>query len=405
MNNLIITLNAVVLSLPILVLVCFFNGVPEKITISFVDVSISNKWLLTAMFVACFNSWLQERLHSQDCFFQILSSACFFALSPFLFYKTTSIITFVFIVVGVVSYYFGLVISNSLWLAFIGYRKQISGSQISHFPVRVRQGFVASKRIFLMCAFLWSLDVFMQQYDILLHDLKVLYWSIGMFVFAFVGYGVEVLLYKFGPKAVYQYFQKEYDVRRNVLETHEYMYQMGGFYPINTPEIPLIYKKVVDKDCKAVKDLLDNGCDPNTVNHTGFSILMQAVADGSYDVAKLLLERGANPNVVNSLGRSPMCFAANYGYKNMVELLLQYGAQPNLFEYPEKKGPVLVAIANGHVEILKLLLPKISIEKKDGKFLEYEVALQVKNPEIIKLVAEKIRTQGEVGTFLDFTKK
>ena len=123
---------------------------------------------------------------------------------------------------------------------------------------------------------------------------------------------------------------------------------------------------------------------------------MQAVADGSFEIAKLLLERGANPNVVNNLGRSPMCFAARYGYTNMVKLLMQYKAIPNLYEFPEKNGPIRVAIENGHIEILKILLNGVELKRENGKFVEYDMALQTKNPEIIKLVAEKIRQQGEI---------
>ena len=123
---------------------------------------------------------------------------------------------------------------------------------------------------------------------------------------------------------------------------------------------------------------------------------MQAVADGSFEIAELLLERGANPNVVNHLGRSPMFFAARYGYVNMVKLLLQYKALPNLSEFPEKNSPILISIIFEHIDVLKILIDMVELKKENGKFLEYDAALQTKNPDIIKLVAEKIRQQGEI---------
>jgi ankyrin repeat protein len=217
-----------------------------------------------------------------------------------------------------------------------------------------------------------------------------------MLILAIIPDALTIILSKIGPESVRKKIQKKFDLIKFSLERHEYMYQLGGHYPINGPEIPQIYKNVIHKNLEQVKERLNLGDDPNTTNSAGFSLLMQAVADGSYEIAKLLLERGANPNVINNLGRSPMCFAARYGYTNMVELLLQYNAIPNLYRHPEKTGPILASIEGEHIDILKLLLDNIELKEENGKFIEYDYALKTKNPAIIRLIAEKIRKQGVV---------
>jgi len=248
----------------------------------------------------------------------------------------------------------------------------------------------------LTAILVWSILFLLTDKSIIDLNANCLWWPLVILLLSTIPDVFTIVLLKIGPESTRKDIQKRIEIAKFALERHEYMYQLGGHYPINGPELPQIYKSVIYKNLEQVEEHLNAGDDPNTTNGIGVSILMQAVADGSFEIAKLLLERGANPNIVNNLGRSPMCFAARYGNTKMVELLLQYKAIPNLYEFPEKIGPVLVAIEYEHIDILKTLLKMVELKKEDGKFVEYDMALKTKNPEIIKLVAEKIRQQGEI---------
>lgn len=388
-------LNGMVVAIALLLLISVISGIPERISLSFTEISINNGWIIFALII-CYLDYKFNESNTGDAFYMVVSGVCFVVLSPMLFSYKFSIPYFTIVFMTLLYYWFGMVISHCYYMAYIGYRKNISGSQFSHFPMYSRQCITAGCRMFLFAILVWSVLLFLINKSIIDLNINCLWWPFIILSLELVPNAFNIILSKIGPESTRQDIQKRFDTIKFALERHEYMSQLGGYYPINGPEIPQIYEAVVHKRIEMVNELLDSGADPNTSNEAGFSILTQAVADGSFEIAKLLLERGANPNVVNNLGRSPMFFAAGYGFTNMVELLLQYKAIPNLYEFPEKNGPVLISIINEHIDILKVLLDKVELKKENGKFVEYDAALRTKNPEVIKLIAEKIRQQGEI---------
>lgn len=395
MNSFKSILNGTVVVIALLLLVCLISGIPDKISLSVTEININRGWYIFALIV-CYLDYQLNESRTGDTFYMILSGVCFVALSPMLFSYKLSIPFFIIVFMTLFFYWLGISISHCCKIIYIGYRKEISGSQFSHFPVHSRECIIAGRRILLTAILVWSILFFLTSKSIIDLNVNCLWWPLVILLLSVIPDILTIVLSKIGPEPTRKDIQKRIEIVKFALERHEYMYQLGGHYPINAPEIPPIYKNVVNMNLEQVEERLNLGDDPNTTNGTGVTILMQAVADGSFEIAKLLLERGANPNVVNNLGRSPMCFAARYGYTNMVKLLMQYKAIPNLYEFPEKNGPIRVAIENGHLEILKILLNGVELKRENGKFVEYDMALQTKNPEIIKLVAEKIRQQGEI---------
>lgn len=388
-------LNGMVVIIALLLLVSLISGIPEKISLSFTEISITNSWIIFALII-CYLDYECNESRTGDTFYMIISGVCFVALSPMLFSYKFSLPYFIIVFTTLLYYWFGMIISHCCYMAYIGHRKTICGSQFSHFPAHSRQCITAGRRMLLLAILVWSILFFLTNKSIVNLNTYCLWWPLIMLISAIIPDACTIILSKIGPEATRKKIQEKFDTIKFSLECHEYMYQLSGNYPINGPKIPQIYKEVIYKNLETVKELLNSGEDPNTTNENGFSILMQAVADGSFEIAKLLLERGANPNVINHLGRSPMFFAARYGYSDMVELLLQYKAIPNLYEYPENNGPIRISIIYKHIDILKILLDKVELKKENGKFTEYDMALQTKNPEIIKLIAEKIRQQGEI---------
>lgn len=388
-------LNGMVVVIALLLLISLISGMPEKISLSFTEITISKGWIIFALIV-CYLDYEFHESRTGDTFYMIVSGVCFIALSPMLFSYKPSLSYFTIAFITILFYLLGTIISHCCNMIYIGYRKAVNGTQFSHFPAHSRQCIITGRTMLLFAILAWSIQFLLTIKSIIDLNTNCLWWPLVILILAIIPDALTIILSKIGPESMRKKIQKKFDLIRFSLERHEYMYQLGGLYPINGPEIPQIYKNVIHKNLEQVKERLNLGDDPNTTNSAGFSLLMQAVADGSYEIAKLLLERGANPNVINNLGRSPIFFAARYGYTNMVELLLQYNAIPNLFEYPEKNGPILISIIYEYIDILKTLLDKVELKKENGKFTEYDEALQTKNPEIIKLIAEKIRQQGEV---------
>lgn len=395
MNSFKSILNGMVVVVALLLLVCLISGIPEKISLSFTEIRVNNGWIIFALII-CYLDYALNESRNGDIFYMIVSGVCFVALSSMLFSYKFSLPYFIVIFVTILYYYLGRIISHCCNMAYIGYRKTISGSQFSHFPVYSRQCLITLRKILLIAILAWSVQFFLISKSIISLSTNSLFLPLVMLTLAIIPDALTIVLSKIGPESTRKEILKKFDITKLALERHEYMYQISGHYPINGSEISQIYTQVIHKNYEAVKELLDSGEDPNTINDNGFSILMQAVADGSFEIAELLLERGANPNIVNHLGRSPMCFAARYGYVNMVKLLLQYKALPNLSEFPEKNSPILISIIFEHIDVLKILIDMVELKKENGKFLEYDAALQTKNPDIIKLVAEKIRQQGEI---------
>ncbi|KAI1173785.1 ankyrin repeat-containing domain protein [Nemania sp. FL0916] len=76
-----------------------------------------------------------------------------------------------------------------------------------------------------------------------------------------------------------------------------------------------------------VKLLLENGCDPDGPDNTGFALEL-AMAYGLYSIVELLLDHGADPNIRHDEQRTPLIEAALNCDPVMVQLLLEHGADP-----------------------------------------------------------------------------
>lgn len=75
-----------------------------------------------------------------------------------------------------------------------------------------------------------------------------------------------------------------------------------------------------------------------------------------YDI-KDLLNNGANPNYINEYDNTPLIIAAKNDWRNTVILLLKYGADIEL-EIPQKGTPLIQAVNSGHYEMVLLLIKK-----------------------------------------------
>lgn len=79
----------------------------------------------------------------------------------------------------------------------------------------------------------------------------------------------------------------------------------------------------------AIRDLIQDGVDVNTVDETGQTALHFAVDKGAIDCAKLLLEAGAKVNATDREGISVLQAAVIAGHVEVTKMLLEEGADPD----------------------------------------------------------------------------
>ncbi|CAN7996004.1 unnamed protein product [Ixodes hexagonus] len=142
-------------------------------------------------------------------------------------------------------------------------------------------------------------------------------------------------------------------------------------------------------------------------NKLGETVLQVAAIKGNADRVKQLLEEGANPNVRDNAGWTPLHEACNHGYHEVARLLLTHGA------YVNAAGPGGVtalhdATINGHPDIVLLLLrygAALDAKTDDGLTAEALAQGEVMKaalrtalpPKVVHILAESAATQPEVS--------
>ncbi|XP_074550236.1 BRCA1-associated RING domain protein 1 [Halichoeres trimaculatus] len=90
-------------------------------------------------------------------------------------------------------------------------------------------------------------------------------------------------------------------------------------------------------------------------NHKGETLLHLAAIKGDVEAVRELLDQGSDPNLKDNAGWTPLHEACNLGHLAVVEVLLSSGALLNTPGY-ENDSPLHDAVRNGHAAIVKLLL-------------------------------------------------
>ncbi|XP_028249577.1 BRCA1-associated RING domain protein 1 isoform X2 [Parambassis ranga] len=90
-------------------------------------------------------------------------------------------------------------------------------------------------------------------------------------------------------------------------------------------------------------------------NHKGETPLHLAAIKGDLEAVRELLDQGADPNLKDNAGWTPLHEACNLGHLAVVEVLISKGALLNTPGY-ENDSPLHDAVRNGHSAIVKVLL-------------------------------------------------
>lgn len=107
-------------------------------------------------------------------------------------------------------------------------------------------------------------------------------------------------------------------------------------------------------DIDRVRDLLNQGVDPNSRDYHHNTALITAAHKGHTRVVQVLLEAGADPNL-DDKSNTPLAAATYHGHTEVVKILIGYGADVNWSNWAYKR-PLTVAQRNNYEKIVELLL-------------------------------------------------
>lgn len=105
-----------------------------------------------------------------------------------------------------------------------------------------------------------------------------------------------------------------------------------------------------------VQLLLDEGADIHAQGGQLGNALQAAATRGHTEIVQILLQKGANVNIRDDLGRTALFVASRFRNHEAVRVLLSLGrADPQLKDWCGSTS-LYTAIANGHLEVVKLLV-------------------------------------------------
>lgn len=144
-----------------------------------------------------------------------------------------------------------------------------------------------------------------------------------------------------------------------------------------------------------IKYLINNNDGLLDIVTTFGTFLHDASMYGMYDVAKYLVECGIDINKKGGVrDSSALTIAAFKGYKNIVELLYENGTHLDVSSFD--RNPLIAAIYNGHLDVVRFLVEKGidlkayyaigDLEKVDA----YEYARQYGQTEIANYLKAKL---------------
>jgi len=119
---------------------------------------------------------------------------------------------------------------------------------------------------------------------------------------------------------------------------------------------PLI-KAVKANDVQAARTLIKSGANVNTKGGDGSTALLWAANNGSVELARALVGAKAAVDTPNDFGVTPLLQASRVGDAAMVDYLLRAGANPSL-AHPEGETPLQAAARAGSVQAVRLLLAR-----------------------------------------------
>ena len=164
---------------------------------------------------------------------------------------------------------------------------------------------------------------------------------------------------------------------------------------IDDPEkVKALHEAALEGSTDKVKSLLREGVDFDAADEDGHTALMYAAFNGHTEVVRILLDLGANTTAIDYAGRTALMYAATGPFPETVKLLIEMKSDPNAVDKEEHFTPLMHAAAEGHLEVVKVLLENgadASMKDIDGDTAE-SFAIQNGHKEVAEYIkSEKLK--------------
>jgi ankyrin repeat protein len=160
-----------------------------------------------------------------------------------------------------------------------------------------------------------------------------------------------------------------------------------GFSSAHAGSYEDFFKAIRTDDPAVITDLLNRGFDPNTVNPEGQYALGLAVRLGSLKAAQVLLSApDIKVETRTAQDESALMFAALKGYLDLCKQLIARDADV----YKPGWAPLHYAAANGHVDVINLLLEHYAYPDAESPNLTTPLMMAALygNPESVKALLD-----------------
>jgi ankyrin repeat protein len=145
---------------------------------------------------------------------------------------------------------------------------------------------------------------------------------------------------------------------------------------------------VMNFDRDAVKTLLSQKVDVNSIQADGTTALHWAVRQDDADMVAMLLKAGANANAATRYGVAPLYLAATNGNAGIIEKLIAAGANPN-WANPSGETALMTASRTGKADAIKALLDHganvTAVEAEHGQTALMWASIE-NHPDAVKLL-------------------
>lgn len=159
------------------------------------------------------------------------------------------------------------------------------------------------------------------------------------------------------------------------------------------PEITVeavLIEFAMNGDLKTVQKLVAAGVPVDSAGEDKSTPLMWAAFNGHTEVVAYLLENGATVDARDINGRSALLYASSGPFPETVRLLLDKGADVNLQGTAEGFTALMMAAAEGQVEVVRILLAhgaSAAILDRDGDTAE-KFAREKGHGAVLELLAD-----------------